>query len=365
MTDSFVASSIYVILLFLYMDTWDYLSSLALVVLVAEFVLSQTPCSHATTKFRLFTLHHKIYLPRTVRNPKIETMNKTPTAADPDKIINRAPSDMPLDFPGETGSKRRIRFASTVSTTRVLSRYDFSEDEKTDYWIEARDFTCLQSRARKVVMAMKKHGSASVDFIEDSYKEAQQLSELMVDDDEIDLFFGDPSCYTEKMEMWTESNYGQRGLEMYISPLQQSQRESGNRETRRMVLVAAKMGVRGGELADPYAALSWTTCIYSRMLGHADSTAAYLTECTPEQPKPVQMPVLKEETHPEETHSESAIRDLKLKVVQRLKLNTPSQDLEALKQTHVESAIRNLKLKVAQRLKLNTPSQVPVVSKAA
>jgi hypothetical protein len=279
-------------------------------------------------------------------------MNKTPLAADPDKIINRAPSDMPLDFPGEKGSKRRIRFASTVSTTRVLSRDDFSEDEKTDYWIEARDFTCLRSRAWKVVTAMKKHGLVYVGFIEDSYKEAQQLSELMVDDDEIDLFFGDPSCYTEKMEMWTEANCGQRGLEMYTSPLQQSQRASKNRETRRRVLVAAKIGVSDGELADLYAALSWTTCIYSRMLGHADNTAAYFTECTPEQPKPVQMPALKEETH-----AEPAIRNLKLQVVQRLKLNTPSQDLETLKRTHSESAIRNLKLKVVQRLKVNTPSQ--------
>jgi hypothetical protein len=75
------------------------------------------------------------------------------------------------------------------------------------------------------------------------------------------------------------------------------------------------MGVSDDELADLYAALSWMACIYSRMLGHADYTAAYFTESTPVQPEPVQMPALKVETQ-----SETAIRDLKLKVLQGLKL---------------------------------------------
>jgi hypothetical protein len=290
-----------------------------------------------------------------IRNSKSETMispsyntvtirsthSLAPPKAGPDMTLNRAPSDVPLDVPDEKkGSKRRIRFASTVSTTRVLSRDDFSEDEKTEYWIESGEFDRLQSRARMVVSAVKNHGSAYVDCIEDSYKEAQQLSELMVDDDEIDLFFRDPSCYTNKMEIWAEADYGQRGLEKYISPLQKSQRTSEIRETRLMVVVASKMGVSDDELADLYAALSWMACIYSRMVGHADYTAAYFAKSIPEQPKPVvQMPPLKEETPVQmpalknETHPESATRNLKLELAQRLTLNTPSQELETLEQT--------------------------------
>jgi hypothetical protein len=253
-------------------------------------------------------------------------------AAGPDMTLNRAPSHVPLNFPGEKGSKRKIRFASTVSQVvcRVLSRDDFSEDEKTEYWIESGEFDRLQSRARMVAEAVKNHGSAYVDCIEDSYKEAQQLSEFMVDDDEIDLFFRDPSCYTNKMEIWAEADYGQRGLEKYISPLQKSQRTSEIRETRLMVVVASKMGVSDDELADLYAALSWMAFIYSRMVGHADYTAAYFAKFPSEQPKPAQMPPLKEETHSDP----APIQNLALKVAERLKPNTPSQDPAPLKQTH-------------------------------
>jgi hypothetical protein len=252
-------------------------------------------------------------------------MNPTITATDDairlgtgsDHYHNRIPWDMPLNTLGEKASKRRIRFAPIVSKVvgTVLSRDDFSEEEKKDYWTGSGEFALLQTRARLLVMAVKKHGPAYVDFIEDSYKEAQQLSESMVDDDDIDIFFEDPSQYTDKMEMWTEASYGQRGLEKYISPLQENHRESEIREATLIVLVAANRGVSDDDIADLYAALSWSSCIYSRMLGHADYAAAYSTEGTLVQPEPVRMPVLKVETH-----SVTAIRDLKLKVLQGLKL---------------------------------------------
>jgi hypothetical protein len=268
-------------------------------------------------------------------------MNQTiaiPLLTSHDVRVNEASSDISLDALGlgDTASKRRIRFASTVSEVagRVLSRDDLSEDEKKDYWMEREEFLRNQSKAKITVMAVKKHGSAYVHYMDDAYKIAQHLSEFMVEENAIDLFFEDPSCYTKKMEMWADADYGQRGLERYISPLQKSQRGLETRETRRMVLIAANKGLGDDELADLYAALSWTTCILSRMLGHADYVAAHFAEdAAPEQLKHVQMPPLKNEHH-----SEPCIRNLKEEQVvpnQDLKLLTPSQDRRILKQGHV------------------------------
>jgi hypothetical protein len=241
--------------------------------------------------------------------------------------LNEVLSDMPLDTLGEKASKRSVRFALTVSEVvgRVLSRDDFSEDEKTDYWMERKEFVRNQSKAKITVMAVKKHAPAFVHLLEDSYEEAQHLSEFMVDDNDIELFFDDPSCYTEKMEMWSEADYGQRGLEKYISPLQKSQRASEKRETKLMVLVAAKKGVSADELADLYEALSWMSCIYSRMLGHADYIAAHFAEdAAPVQLKPIQMPALKNELR--------NLKEVQLVPDQALKLLTPSQDMRIPKQ---------------------------------
>jgi hypothetical protein len=255
-------------------------------------------------------------------------------------LVSDAPSDISLDTLGlgDKAEKRSVRFASNVSKIvgRVLSRDDFSEDEKADYWIERKEFVHCQSKAWIVVKTLKKHGPAHVLFLEESYKVAQALSEFMVDDNDIKVFFGDPSRYTEKIEIWAAANYDQRGLERYISPLQKRQHALEKYETRRMVLVAAKKGMRVDELAEIYAAISWTTCIYSRMLGHADYVAAYLAEDDPPaQLKPVQMPSIKNEHH-----SEPCIRNLKeVEVVQNpeIKLHAPSQDRKIMKEGHVST----------------------------
>jgi hypothetical protein len=210
------------------------------------------------------------------------------------------------------------------------------------------------------VTAVKRHGSAYVLFLEESYGEAQQLSEFMVDDIDIRVFFGDPSRYTENMEMWTAADYGQRGLERFITSLQKNQRALERRETRRMILIASK-SMSADELADLYAALAWTTCIFSRMLGHADYVAAYFAEDDPPvqlkpvlipspknkhhyvatrfaeddapmQPKSVQLPPLKNYHQ-----SELYIRNLKEVLHQELKLQAPSQDRRILKQGHVST----------------------------
>jgi hypothetical protein len=277
-----------------------------------------------------------------------------------DVIVSDAPSDLQWGNVDKAASKRRrIRFASTVSKIvgRVLSRDDFSENEKADYWTEREEFASIRKKAKIAVVAIKRHGSAYVLFLEESYEEAQKLAEFMVNDNDIKVFFGDPSRYTETMEMWSEATYGQRGLEMHITSLQQSQRALEKRETRRMVLIAAK-SVSADELADLCAALSWTTCIFSRMLGHADYVAAHFAEDTaPVQLKPVQIPFLKNEHHyvadrlaedaapmqlksvklpplKNEHHSEPCIRNLKEVLLQELKLHAPSQVRRILKQGH-------------------------------
>jgi hypothetical protein len=252
----------------------------------------------------------------------------------PDMPVNEAPSDISLDALGlgDKARKRSIRFASNISEVvgRVLSRDDFSEDEKADYWIERKEFVQIQTNARVIVMAVKKHGSAYVRCIDDAYKIAQHLSEFMVEDDAIDLFFEDPSCYTEKMEMWSEADYGQRGLERYISPLQRSQRVLETRETRRMVLIAANKGAGHDELAEIYATLSWMTCLYSRMLGHADYAVAYPAEDPPEQLPEQLQPVQVSDVN-NEHHSESFAQNLKeVQVVPKhaLNLHAASQDIQ-------------------------------------
>jgi hypothetical protein len=269
-----------------------------------------------------------------------------------DGLVSDAPSDLQWGNLGKAASKRsRIRFASTVSKVAgtVLSRDDFSEDEKADYWTERKEFASIRSKAKIAVMAIKRHGSAYVLFLEESYEEAQNLAEFMVDDNDIKVFFGEPSRYTETMEMWSEANYGQRGLEMHITSLQQSQRALENRETRRMVLIAAKSG-SADELADLYAALSWTTCIFSRMLGHADYVAAYSAEDDPPvQLKPVQMPSLKHEHHYVAARFAEDAAPMQLKSVQLPPLKN---------EHHSEPCIRNLKEVLLQELKLHAPSQV-------
>jgi flavorubredoxin len=189
-----------------------------------------------------------------------------------------------------------------------------------------KEFVRNQSKTKTVVMTVQKYGPVFVRSLEDSYEEAQHLSEFMVKDDDIDLFFKDPSYYTDKMEMWSAASFGQRGLEKYVSPLQKSQRALEKRETRLVVLITAKKGASAEQLAVLYSALSWTTSIYSRMLGHADYIAAHFEEdAAPVQLKPVQMPTLKKEHHVQ------AIPN------QVLKLHTPSQDMRILKQGRVST----------------------------
>lgn len=256
----------------------------------------------------------------------------------PDLLVDEVPGDISLDTLGlsDKARKRSVHFAPNVSEVvgRVLSRDDFSEDEKADYWLERKEFVQIQSNAKVVVMAVKKHGSAYVNCIDDSYKTAQHLSEFMVEGEAIDLFFEDPSCYTEKMEMWSEADYGQRGLERYISPLQKSQRALETRETRLMVLIAADKGIGHNELAEIYSALSWMTCLYSRMIGHADYTVAYsaedslehFSEQLPEQLHPVQASDINNEHY-----SEPFIQNLKeVQAVpnQALKLHSASQETQ-------------------------------------
>jgi hypothetical protein len=269
----------------------------------------------------------------------VATEDLIPLQVAPDVLVSDAPSDISLDTLGigDKAEKRSVRFASNVSKIvgRVLSRDDFSENEKADYWIGRKEFVHCQSKAKIVVTTIKKHGPAYVVFLEESYKVAQNLSEFMVDDNDIKVFFGDPSRYTEKVEIWSAANYDQRGLERYIYPLQKSQRALEKYGTRRMVLVAAKMGMRVDELAAMYAAISWTTCIYSRMLGHADYVAAYFAEDDPPvRLKPVQMPSIKNEHH-----SEQCIQNLEVQVVQNpeIKLHAPSQDRRIMKQGHVST----------------------------
>jgi hypothetical protein len=275
--------------------------------------------------------------------------NMTPLKTSPDVLANKIPSDLQWDNLGKAASKRqRIRFASTVSKVagRVLSRDDLSEDEKRNYWIERKDYVSYRSNAKLAVTAVKKYGSAYVLFLEESYEEAQQLSEFMVDDNDIRVFFGDPSRYTENVEMWSAANYGQRGLERFITSLQKNQRALERRETRRMVLIASK-SVSTDELADLYAALAWTTCIFSRMLGHADYVAAYFDEDDPPvQLKSVQLPPLKNEHAPMQLksvqlpplknyqQSEQSIRNLKEVLNQELKLHAPSQERRIPRQGH-------------------------------
>jgi hypothetical protein len=263
-----------------------------------------------------------------------------PLEITPDMLGSDVRSDVCFDTLGlgDNVEKRSVRFASNVSKIvgRVLSRDDFSEDEKTDYWIGRKESFHGQTKAKHVVMSVEKHGSEYVHFLEESYEVAQFLSEFMKDGNDIEIFFGDPSCYTENMEMWSAANYGQRGLERYISSLQKRQRALEKFETRRTVLVAAKKGMRADELAEFYAAISWTTCIYSRMLGHADYAAAHFVEdATPVQVKPAHIPSLKNEYH-----SEPCNRNLKASpVVQNLeiKLNVSSQDRKIRKQGHVST----------------------------
>jgi hypothetical protein len=226
---------------------------------------------------------------------------------------------------GEKARKPRITFATTVSKVvgTVLSRDDFSEDEKADYWIERKEFDQIQSNAKIVVAAVKEHGQAYVNFIEDSYKIAQQLSEFMVEDDESDLFFEDPSTYTNKMVRWAEADYGQRGLEKYVTSRMKSHRATESREARLVVVTAANMDLNDDELANLSEALSWTACIYSRMLGHSDSIAACYTKSSPVPPVTVQMSARKEEPH-----LESVVLNQKLEAPETrgLTRDNPSED---------------------------------------
>jgi hypothetical protein len=273
-------------------------------------------------------------------------MNQTVAATD-DFIPLQTSRDMPLnelqrDISLETlgisdkkaPRKRSIRFATNISEVvgRVLSRDDFSENEKADYWIERFQFAQIQSNARVVVTAVRKHGSAYVHCIDDAYKIAQHLSEFMVEDNAIDLFFEDPSSYTEKMEMWSEADYGQRGLERHISPLQRSQRALETRETRRMVLIAAKKGMGPDELAEIYGALSWMTCLYSRMLGHADYAVAYPedddpAEQLPEQQQSVRASDVNNQHRPESLFIQN-LKEVLTVSQQALNLHAESQDIQ-------------------------------------
>jgi hypothetical protein len=185
--------------------------------------------------------------------------------------IREAPPTLP------SNNKRRIQFAPTVQVFRVLSRDDFTETEKENYWCSNLDQQSFRVSAMHLVVETRKNGHGFISMIDDSYRMALRLSSTLKPH-QIDTVLRDPQRYTEQLEAFTLIGNGRRGLEKFTSNYHRQARRPVVQASKAMVCDMSRMGVADEEIAELYAEQSRTSLIYSRMVGCADCRAEYWIE---------------------------------------------------------------------------------------
>jgi hypothetical protein len=174
-------------------------------------------------------------------------------------------------------NKRRIHFAPIVQVFHVISRSNFTQEEKESYWCSNHEQQGFLASAMQLVVESRKNGHGFIAMVDDSYQIAQRLSSSLKPH-QIDTVLRDPRRYTEQLEACSLVGKGRRGLEKITSTYYRQARRPVVQATKAMICDMSRTGIGDEEIAELYAEQSRTSLIYSRMVGCADSRAAYWIE---------------------------------------------------------------------------------------
>jgi hypothetical protein len=169
--------------------------------------------------------------------------------------------------------RRKIfRFAPEISQVvgTVLSRHDFTVEEKSNYWWSKEKKRSFRSDACVVVETARANKDKKMIYlIDDSYKFAKDVAGCL-EDDAIDDIFKDPSLHTCRLEVWSAKEQDACGLERMISQLQHLERRA-DYARRRYIVTMSDTTRTVEEIAKVATRLSLTNRVYARMVGHAEA----------------------------------------------------------------------------------------------
>jgi hypothetical protein len=183
-------------------------------------------------------------------------------------------------------NKRRLSFAPEISQVvgTVLSRGDITAQEKKSCWYSYNDYVGIRTEARAVVDFTRTHHGELPKMLQASYKLIHDIVDKFLDDDEFERLMINPSRHASVLEMWCLSSNDRRGLEKSMSKCIMKQRSANAREARGMVFQTGAMRFSRIEIAQAYAVECRLSCVYARMMAHADYQSAYSMESDSKSP---------------------------------------------------------------------------------
>ena len=177
-------------------------------------------------------------------------------------------------------NKHRLSFAPEISQVvgTVLSRDDITAQEKKSCWYSYNDYVDIRIEARAVVEITHINNGELPKMLQASYKVIHDIVDRFLDDDEFERLMINPSQHASVLEMWCLSSNDRRGLEKSMSKCFMKQRSADAREARGMVFQTGAMRLSSIEIAQAYAVESRLSCVYARIIAHADYQSAYCME---------------------------------------------------------------------------------------
>jgi hypothetical protein len=174
-------------------------------------------------------------------------------------------------------NKRRLSFAPEISQVvgTVLSRDDITAQEKKSCWYSYNDYVDIRNEARDVVEITHINHGELPKMLQASYKLIHDIVDRFLDDDEFERLMINPSHHASVLEVWCLSSNDRRGLEKSMSKFITKQRSTDAREARGMVFQTGLMRLSSIEIAQAYAVESRLSCVYARIMAHADYRSAY------------------------------------------------------------------------------------------
>jgi hypothetical protein len=194
----------------------------------------------------------------------------TMTSPTPDSLsIPNIPTDMKM-VPS-TAHKRRLTFSTAASQViTVLSRDDYTQQEKAACWWSTSDHSGFRENARTTMRETQKLQQDLIIKMQGAYKVAKFLGRNRGCKDFSDLL-QDPSHHCSQLDEWVARADGCRGLERHIWQA----RRSDCLEIRALVVDTDRMSVSDDEITEVYTEHSNTHTLYARMVGVSDYRAVY------------------------------------------------------------------------------------------
>jgi hypothetical protein len=177
-------------------------------------------------------------------------------------------------------NKRRFSFAPEISQVvgTVLSRDEITAQEKKSCWYSYNEYADIRAEARTVVEFTRKHHRELTKTLQASYSIVDDIVDNFLDDHEFESLMMDPSPLASVVEKWCLSSNDCRGLEKSMTRCIRNQRSANAREARGIVFQTGFMRLTRIEIAHAYALESQLSCVYARVMAHADYQSVYSME---------------------------------------------------------------------------------------